>query len=65
MHGDAGGGLQLLSINGGENSYVVVGSASGSNQTMVFIDHFHEVADDQRNSLDSLEFFLGAQFFPE
>ena len=59
MHGYAGGGLELLPVDCGEDADVIVGSSSRCNQTMTLIDHLDEVADGERDCLDSFEFFLG------
>lgn len=61
VHGDTGWWLEFFPVKSGQNSNVVVCSACGSDQTVVFVDHFDEMSDDQRYGLDSLQFFLGSE----
>lgn len=58
VHGDTGGGLQLLTVDSREHAHVVVGATSGGDQSMVLIDHLDEMANDEWDGLDSFEFLL-------
>lgn len=61
VHGDTGWWLELFPVKSGQNSNVVVCSTCGSDQTVVFVDHFDKMSDDQRYGLNSLQFFLGSE----
>jgi hypothetical protein len=61
VHGDTGGSFEFLSIDGGEDSDVVVGASRGGDQPVALVDHFYEVADYQGDCLDPLELFLGPE----
>ena len=61
VHGDTGGRLEFFSINGGQDSHIVIGSTGGSDKAVVFVDHFNKVPNDKRDSLDTFKLFFGAE----
>ena len=61
MHGDTGGCLKLFSVQSREDSDIVIGSACGSDKTMVLIDHFNKMSNDEWDGLDSFEFFFRSE----
>lgn len=61
VHSDTGGRLEFFSIDGGEDSDIVIGSTGGSDKAVVFVDHLNKMADDERDSLDTFELFFGTE----
>ena len=58
------GGLQKLPINRAENPDIVIRTSSGSHNTIVLIDHLHELADDEGHGLNPLDLLLGSKELP-
>ena len=54
-------GAKQLAVDRRQNSNVVVRPRRRSNDAAVRIDHFQKLADDERDGLDALYFFLGAE----
>ena len=61
MHSDTGGRLEFFSIDGGEDSDIVIGSTGGSDKAVVLVDHLNKVTNDERDSLDTFELFFGTE----
>ncbi len=61
MQGNGSVGLQHFSVESGENADVVVGSGRGANDAVIGIDHFVELTNNERDTLDAADFFLGAE----
>ena len=57
-------GLQKLPINRAKNPDVVIRASSRSDDTIVLIDHLHELADDEGHGLNPLDFLLGSKELP-
>ena len=52
--------LKLLSVQGREDADIVGAAGGGAYNTIVGVDHFVELADDEGHGLDAFDFFLGA-----
>lgn len=61
MQRHRGARLQQLPIDRAQDPHVVIRSGRRSDDSVVLIDHLHELADDERDRLDPLDLLLGAE----
>lgn len=51
-------GLQQIPVENAQNPHIITRPSGGSNDTVVLVDHLHEIADDEGNGLAALHLFL-------
>ena len=64
MEGDGGVGLEQLAVEGGQDPNVVGRAGGRRDDAVVGVDHFVELANDQRDGLDAGNLLLGPEQLP-